>query len=107
MEKIIPVDEENIEKAKEKALQEFNDNELTSEYLETRNIEVEENKLIKFYAYTIAKLIIKNNKYSTKDEVKEFIDQVLKKSEISNYIFDETIKKLEQDYNISFNNISI
>lgn len=107
-EKIIPVEEDNIKLAMDKAQDIFNENELTAKYLELRNVEFRENKDIHNYANMISKLIVENYGTNiTKQEIREHLDGMFKEGEFSDFVFDEVIKKLEKEYNISFDKISI
>lgn len=106
--KIIPIDEDNIDIAKQKASDIFYENELTAEYLDARDISFEEVNSIDAEATMMAKLMFEN--YGTdlsKEEVKEYFYRVWKDNEYSSFVFDEMIKKLEKDYNYSFEKINI
>lgn len=106
--KIIPVEDDNIDNAKNKASEIFYDNELTAEYLDARNINFEEITSIDEEATMMAKLIVENYGTSlTKEELNEHFYRVWKDNEYSNYVFNEMIKKLEENYNYSFENIKI
>ena len=108
MEKIISVEEDDINVAMDKAKEIFNENELTAEYLDLRNVEFRENKDIHNYSDMIAKLIVENYGINiTKQEIRERLDGMFRKSEFSDFVFDEVIKKLEKEYNVSFEKISI
>ena len=106
--KIIPIDEDNIDIAKQKASDIFYDNELTAEYLDARDVTFEEVNSIDAEATMMAKLMFEN--YGTelsKEEIKEHFYRVWKDNEYSGFVFDEMIKKLEKDYNYSFEKINI
>ena len=50
----------------------------------------------------MAKVIVENyGNDITLEEVKEHISETLRNSDFVDYVFEETIKKLESDYNIS------
>lgn len=106
--KIIPIEEDNIDIAKQKASDIFYDNELTAEYLDARDVAFEEINSIDEEATMMAKLMVEN--YGTelsKEEIKEHFYSVWKDNEYSSFVFDEMIKKLEKKYNYSFEKINI
>jgi len=106
--KIIPIEEDNIDIAKQKASDIFYDNELTAEYLDARDVTFEEINSIDAEATMMAKLMVEN--YGTelsKEEIKEHFYRVWKDNEYSSFVFDEMIKKLEKKYNYSFEKINI
>lgn len=108
LDKIIPVDEEDIEIAKNKASEIFYNNELNSEYLDSRNVTFEEILSINENAIMMAKAMFDafgNN--LSKEEIKKYFYNLWKDSEYSSYVFDEMIKKLEEKYDYSFEKISI
>lgn len=108
MDKIIPVEEDNLEKAIEKAQEIFTNNELTAEYLESRNLDFVENTSIKAYAGVIAKEIY--NKYEDNwsyEDVQNYVDEMLKSNEISDYIYEESIEILNNDYSYFSKKINV
>lgn len=108
LEKIIPVKEEDLELAINKAEKIFLDNELTSEYMDARDITTEEIINIETDAKTMAELIIKNYGFNlSKEEIKEYFYNACKENKYYDFVFDEMMNKLEKDYNYSFKKINI
>lgn len=106
--KIIPVDEDNIDIAKQKASDIFYDNELTAEYLDARNITFEVVNSIDAEATMMAKLMFENyGAELSKEELEEHFYRIWKEQEYSKFVFDEMIKKLEENYSYSFKKINI
>lgn len=107
VDKIIKVDVDDSKKALEIAKEQLSELELTDEWLNSRNVEFEEDRLVMESAETIAKL------YSTqvvdkldKKEIYRFIDLVFN-NDVKDYIYDETINILENKYNKEFIDIKI
>ncbi len=76
--------------------------------MDDRNISFEEVNSIDVEATMMAKLIVEN--YVTdlsKEEISNYFYSILKENEYSSYVFNEMLKKLEQNYNYSFEKINI
>lgn len=106
--KVIPVEEENLEQAIEKAEEIFYDNELTAEYLDARNIRFFENHSVVRMANGVSKLIIRElGTEFSKEILEEHFNKKFDYLDDKELVFNEVLKILEEDYNISFEKISI
>ena len=75
---------------------------MTSEYLESRSLDFEENTFIKSYASIIAKEIYnKHYKNWSNEDVQNCISKMFKISEMIDYIYEEVIEILNDDYSFS------
>ena len=84
----------------------FTDYELSSEYLDERDLNVEENTYIKNTAEAIAKFLCDEGNI-TLEEVEKCVDIFTRDSSTNDFIYDETIEILKDKYNIEFNDIKI
>jgi len=90
------------------AKQNFQDLELTSEWLDSREISFNEDKNFEKMGKNLAKLYsTRSDRNESFDDIKKFTDMVFKDPNISEYVYEETIKSLKEDYNIYPNNIDI
>ena len=104
----IPVEDDDIDSAIEKAEKIFYENELTEEYLNLRNLEYREDTSIFGEAEVMADIFVERYGTNlTKDEVYDYFYQSWNKNDHSSFVFDELLKKLEEKYNISFEKIKI
>ena len=102
--KIIKVDNDNLEQAMEIAKEQFSELELTSEWLDARNVTFTENKFIEESVQTLARLYHKD--FKDKD-LKEFIDLCFADKDVKQYIYEETLDLLKSKYNVDVNDIKI
>lgn len=108
LKKIIPVDEDDVDIAKDKASNIFYENELTAKYLDARDISFEEDNSIDAKATLMAKLMVENHGNDlSKEELSNHFYSIWENNEYSSYVFDEMIKKLEENYSYSFKKINI
>lgn len=106
--KIIKVDSDNIKEAFEKVKEDFGYLEQTDEWLNSREVSFEEEKNIEKLGKELAKLYsTRSDKYESFDDIKKFTDMVFRDDDVSNYVYEETIKSLQEDYNIYPNNINV
>ena len=106
--KIIKIDSDNIDEAIEIAKDDFSELELTSEWLNDREVTFEEEKNITKLGKELAKLYsTRSDRYESFDDIKKFIDMVFKDPNIADYVYEETIISLKEDYNICPSNINI
>ena len=106
--KIIKVDSDNIKEAFEKAKEDFGYLEQTDKWLNSREVSFEEEKNIEKLGKELAKLYsTRSDKYENFDDIKKFTDMVFRDDDVSNYVYEETIKSLQEDYNIYPNNINV
>ena len=108
LKKTIPIEEEDLEKAIAEAEEIFCENELTSEYLNDRYVNFSENKNIINLATGISKLILKKlGSDFSRERVENYFYNNFEFVDNKDLVFDEILKVLENDYDISFENISI
>ena len=108
LKKTIPIEEEDLEKAIAEAEEIFCENELTSEYLNERYVNFSENKNIINLATGISKLILKKlGSDFSRERVENYFYNNFEFVDNKDLVFDEILKVLENDYDISFENISI
>ena len=103
LEKTIKVDKDNIDDAIKEVEDSLSDLETTDEWLDDREVNIEEDKRIKDTAQHIAKLFSKQvGDEHYKSDVFDFINIAFINDEIVNYVYDETIYILEHEYNFNF-----
>lgn len=102
--KIIKVDNDNLEQAIEIAKEQFSELELTSEWLDARNVTFTENKFIEESVETLARLYHKD--FKSKD-LRELIDMCFVDKDLKQYIYEETLDLLKNKYNVDINDIKI
>lgn len=108
MKKTIPVEEENLDLAIEKAKEIFYDNELTPEYLDARNTRFFENDSIVKLANGMSKIIVRElGDNLTVESIEKCFDRLLTLNDDRDLIYNEILKILEKDYDISFQKINI
>lgn len=97
-----------MQRAIEIAKEIFFENELTAEYLDARNFDFVEDKSIKRCAEELTKEIFyRYGATMTKEEVYSYSNEILKNNENFNYIYEEILNILEDDYNILLDKITI
>lgn len=108
LEKIIPVEEDDLNKALEKAKEIFYEKELTSEYLNSRDVNFSEFTNIKTYSKMLADIITaKYGTNLTEEQVQEHFYSAWNRDEYTDFMYDEVLKILEKDYDMSFKKINI
>lgn len=108
LKKTIPVEEDNLELAIEKAKDIFYDNELTPEYLDARDTRFFVNNSVVGLASGVSKIIVRELKDNlTEENVKKCFYDILALNDDKDLIYNEMLKILEKDYGISFEKISI
>lgn len=106
--KIIKIDSDNLDEAIEIAKEDFSELELTSEWLNDREVTFEEEKNITKLGKELAKLYsTRSDRYESFDDIKKFADMVFKNPNIADYVYEEIILSLKEDYNICPSNINI
>ena len=100
LKKTIKIDNDNIHKALEIAKDNLAELEMTSDWLNSRNVTFKENLLITPSAETIAKLY--SEKFNLRD-LKEFINMVFN-NEVAEHILSETLDILKNKYKIDIEN---
>ena len=108
--KIIPIEEsKDLNDAIEKAKEIFYDKELSNEYLNNREVSFKENLSLRDMALISANTVYQKYQHDvTYEQVQNEIYSAFKNEyDYSKYLVDETIKVLEQDYNMSFEKINI
>jgi len=108
LKKTIPVEEDNLELAMKKAEEIFYDNELTPEYLDARNTRFFVNNSIVGLASGMSKIIIRELKDNlTEENIKKCFYDILALNDDKDLIYNEMLKILEKDYDISFQKVNI
>ena len=95
--KIIKVDNDNLEQALEIAKDQFQELELTSEWLDARDVTFSENQFIQKSVESIAKLFHEDFKIN---DLREFVDMIISDKDTKEYIYEETLDLLKNKYNI-------
>ena len=101
LEKTMKIDTDDLVKAIEIAQEQLPELELTSEWLDARDISFNEDKFIISTAQSLAKLYHEN---FDDDNLRDFINTIFRNNEEKEYIYEETLKILETQYNVDINN---
>lgn len=104
LEKTMKVDNDNLEEALEIARNEYPDLELTPEWLDARNVELKENVVIRTSAERLADLY---HAEFNREDIEDTLDILFGKSEIRDYIYNETIDILKNKYHLEKIDIKI
>lgn len=104
LEKTIKVDSNNLQEALQIAEDEYPDLELTPEWLDARDVTINENPIISSVAERLASLSYEN---FDKKSIDETLDIMFGNSEIKVYIYDEALEILKNKYHVDFTNINI
>lgn len=97
LEKTIKVDNDNLEEALKIAENQFPDLELTSEWLNAREVTFKENLIIGLSAEKLAELY--HNNFDKKD-LEELLDLIFGNTDIKECIYNETISILKNKYHM-------
>lgn len=108
MNKIIKVDSDNLEKAILIAQDNLKNLEATPEWHKECKITFEEDHSIEKMGKHLAKIYsTREDKYEGFDDLKEFAHMVFQDDNIAEYVYEETLKSLKEDYNIFPSDIGI
>lgn len=103
LEKTVKVDEDNLKDAIKEVEDSLSELETTDEWLNDREVSIEEDKRIKDSSKYIAELFSKQiGDKHYKSDVFDFIKIAFVDDTIINYVYDEAITILENDYNFNF-----
>ena len=97
LDKIIRVDTDNYDEAIQKARDEFGDLELSSDWIDKRNVSFEENKTIIPMAELLAELSSKSLNFS-EEELMMLVSAFSKDDDTAKYVFEETMHILKEKY---------
>ncbi len=104
--KIIKVDTDNYDKAIDIARKDFSELELTSDWLNKRDVSFEENKTIKQMSELLAELSSKSLNFNEED-LMTLVYAFSKDDDTAKYVYEETLNILKEKYNIDKDKINI
>lgn len=106
--KIIPVEEDEPKKAIDKAKEMFVSDPLNNEGMKVVDVDYHLNPSILFKAKIKASVFANICEDElTFEKLKEYFDKTMDDSLFSKYVFEETLKILESEYNITFDKSNI
>ena len=106
--KIIPVEEDDSKKAIEKAKKIFISDPFNNDGMKVIDVDYNLNPLILYKAKMKASVFANICEDElTFEKLKEYFDKTMDNSLFSKYVFDETLKILESEYNIIFDKSNI
>ena len=98
------IDNDDLNEALEIAKDQFSELELTSEWLDARDVSFEENIFISQSANKLAELF--HNDFDM-ESLNDFLDIVFIDKDVRNYVYEETLSILKDKYNLDVKDIKI
>ena len=104
LKKTMKIDNDDLNEALEIAKDQFSELELTSEWLDARDVSFEENIFISQSANKLAELF--HNDFDM-ESLNDFLDIVFIDKDVRNYVYEETLSILKDKYNLDVKDIKI